>query len=433
MENHSFDNYLGTLGHGEGLPLDEEGKPTSTNSGVRAHHLSSPVQVPSVPTQSWYATSLQFNAGACDGFVRSIDVTRPGSPHRRLVMGYWTEQDLPFYAGLARTYTLADHWFGSCPGPTLPNRRFLLAGTAHGLMDNFVVNLADYPPGGTILDALTQNGISWANYYPGSRVGSIAARLLGRPGLRFGRRALAELGRWVPPVLNLVSGKVQFTANVFPMGLSTALTHLRGIDRFFADAATGDLPAVSIVDPDFTRFSEENPQDIQLGESFASDVITAVTQGPAWRETLLIWMYDEHGGYFDHVPPPNAPEPDDVEGRNRLRLPGWVETLLRPVFGARIAQLRDADLGDPRYNRLSFRIPAVVVSPYSRPGTVVSTVFDHTSVLRLIEQKWNLAPLTRRDAAAASPLELLDLDSAPAFLDPPPLPGPALGPGAWRS
>ena len=81
-------------------------------------------------------------------------------------MGYWTEQDLPFYYGLARTFPVADRWFSSCLGPTFPNRRFLIAGTAHGLIDDSPYDLLDYPPAGTIFDMLTRHGISWANYHP---------------------------------------------------------------------------------------------------------------------------------------------------------------------------------------------------------------------------------------------------------------------------
>jgi hypothetical protein len=81
-------------------------------------------------------------------------------------MGYWTERDLPFYYGLARTFPVADRWFSSCLGPTFPNRRFLIAGTAHGLIDDSPYDLLDYPPAGTIFDLLTRYGISWANYHP---------------------------------------------------------------------------------------------------------------------------------------------------------------------------------------------------------------------------------------------------------------------------
>lgn len=430
MENHSFDNYLGTLGRGDGLPTDASGRPTAVNSGVPAHHLISPAQVAGAPVQSWQACHTQYDDGACDGFVRSVDEARPNNPGREIPMGYWTAAELPFYSALASTFPLADRWFSSCLGPTFPNRRFLISGTANGLIDDMVVNLVDTPPAGTIFDLLGHHGISWANYYPGSALGQAAKRVLGSAGLAMTRQISRAVLRLLSPWLDLLGGGLTFTADLYPTGLARVLAHLHDHDQFFADAAAGTLPAVSIVDPDFRRYSEENPQDIQLGESFAADVINAVTHGPGWPNTLLLWLYDEHGGYYDHVPPPPAPAPDDVEGHDRLQLPGWVRGLLRPLFGSTLDA--NADPVDPHFDRLGFRVPAVVVSPYARTETVSSTVFDHTSVLRLIAEKWNLPPLTRRDAAANSPLDMLDLEAEPAFLTPPALPEAALGPGAWR-
>jgi phospholipase C len=187
MENHSYDNYLGMLqGRGAGLPLSADGEPEASNPGtngerVRAYHLPSPVQRRGVPSQSWNASHRQWAQGRCDGFVASAQEvqsqaragtasdevdTAPGAAAAG--MGYWCERDLPFYYGLARTFPLADHWFSSCLGPTFPNRRFLIAGTAHGLIDDSPYNLLDYPPAGTIFDMLTRHGISWANYHPGA-------------------------------------------------------------------------------------------------------------------------------------------------------------------------------------------------------------------------------------------------------------------------
>jgi phospholipase C len=142
-----------------------------------------------------------------------------------------------------------------------------------------------------------------------------------------------------------------------------------------------------------------------------------------------LWIYDEHGGYYDHVPPPEAVPPDDVPAHNMLlSLPAWLRTMLRPLLPSELAMLENADTGPASYNRYGFRIPAVIVSPYARPDFVLSDVLDHTSVLKLIEEKWNLPSLTRRDAAARSPLGALDLDAPPAFLTPPTLPAAKAGP-----
>jgi phospholipase C len=436
MENHSYDNYLGLLaGRGEGLPLGPDGVPLPVNSlpngqSFPAHHLASTVQVAGNPTQTWHASHIQYGDGACDGFARSIAEVDPGADPG-VPMGYWTGQDLPFYYGLARTFPLADHWFCSCLGPTFPNRRFLISGTAHGLIDDLPWDVVDYPPAGTIFDLLTDHGISWVDYHQVRPVRVLLRRLLGVRVLVAVRR-LAQVGRWLPPVLKRVIGNKSFTADVYPLGLARCLLHLRTGKQFFADADAGALPAFSLVDPDFGRFSEENPQDIARGESFASEVINRVMAGPLWPHTLLIWLYDEHGGYYDHVPPPPAVAPDDVPAHNfQLDLPSWLRTLLRPVLGKAFADLENIDAGPADYTRYGFRVPAVIVSPYARPGYVCGTTLDHTCILRLIEQKWNLPSLTRRDAAAGSFLDALDLDGEPAFATPPALPAPSLPWGSW--
>lgn len=449
MENHSYDNYLGMLrGRGDGLPAGADGEPAAANpdgSGrqVAAHHLPSTSQVRHVPSQTWHATHSQWNGGACDGFVRSAEdmarsvaqragrngPPRPVADSAALPMGYWTEDDLPFYYGLARTFPLADRWFGSCLGPTFPNRRFLVSGTAHGLIDDLPFDIIDYPPTGTIFDKLTEHGISWVNYHPVRHSRVILRRALGGGGLTALRR-LVSLGSWFPPLVRAVRGNKTFTADLYPLGIARCMLHLRSIEQFLADARGGTLPAFSIVDPDFDAYSEENPQDIQRGESFAAEIINAVLHGPGWPGTLLIWTYDEHGGYYDHVPPPEAVPPDDVEGRTLRGLPGWLQAALRPLAPGYLARQEAADAGPRTYDRYGFRVPAVIVSPYAKPGYVTSEVYDHTSVLKLVEQKWNLPALTRRDAAAAAPLDALDFASPPAFLEPPRLPAPAV---AWRS
>jgi phospholipase C len=446
MENHSYDNYLGMLqGRGDGFPLAADGQPDVYNRDtggepVRAHHLSSTVQRPSVPSQSWHATHHQWDHGKHEGFVTSTQVVVPAAGDvdpglcegagAAVGMGYWTEADLPFYYGLARTFPLADRWFSSCLGPTFPNRRFLIAGTAHGLIDDAPSDLLDYPPAGTIFDQLSRHGISWANYHPVPADESRLGHYL-RHKRRMVRRRLLSAGKAIPGLTSAVQKDIQFTADVFPIGIGRFMRHVRRTDEFFADADNGTLPAFSVVDPDFKVFSEENPQDIRKGESFAAEVINRVMHGKGWPDTLLIWVYDEHGGYYDHVPPPAAVPPDDVEGRSVTGTPGRLQTVLRTVFPRKVKVEANLDAGPRRYDRYGFRVPAVLVSPYARPDFVCGDVLDHTSVLKLVEQKWNLPPLTARDAAAVSPLGALDLTGEPAFLKPPELPEPSLKWGSW--
>jgi phospholipase C len=428
MENHSYDNYLGMLdGRGDGLPRDAQGLPTSTNTAadgttVRMRPFTGTQQKVGLPTQTWNACHLQWDEGKCAGFVRSIEQTLPGLD-ASVAMTYWEEKDLPFYYGLAKTFPLATRWFSSCLGPTFPNRRFLISGTAHGLIDDLPFGMVDYPASGTIFDLLSAHGISWANYHHVSPV-RVNWRLLSRASpVSFLRVLGALVAAMFPQLIPALESKLQTTAGLYPPGFLRSINHLRPISQFWQAARAGTLPAVTIVDPDFGTCSEENPQDIQIGEGFAAQVINAVMTGRGWPKTLLIWLYDEHGGYFDHVEPPAAVEPDDIPGHSILQRNPFLRLILS--FTAYAKKLQAADAGPTTYDRLGFRVPAVIVSPYARPGYVTSTVYDHTSVLKLIERKWNLPPLTRRDAAAVDPLDALDFDSPPHFLTPPSLPAPA--------
>jgi phospholipase C len=433
MENHSFDNYLGTLGRGEGFPRGENGSPDAENldsSGrpVRVYPSQSPVQHNGAPCQSWSAVHQQWGRGKMDGFVTATEEAAPDADPA-VAMSYWTESDLPFYHGLARTFPLADHWFSSCLGPTFPNRRFLLAGTAHGLMDDLPINLVDRPPAGTILDMLTRHGISWTNYRCDSADQS-PFRSYAHYRRRQARHHARSIGRPFRRAASDAKRDLQFTAGLYPLGLARHMAHIRSTEQFFADADNGTLPAFSIVDPDYDTYSEENPQDIHRGESFAAEVINRVMHGKGWPDTLLIWTYDEHGGYYDHVAPPAAVPPDDVEARSLVAHPSWVRSILKPLFPAYVRHAEDLVSEDRRYDTYGFRVPAVIVSPYARPDCVLSDVFDHTSVLKLVEEKWNLPALTRRDAAAISPIGALDFTAPPAFRTPPQLPAPSL---SWGS
>ena len=179
----------------------------------------------------------------------------------------------------------------------------------------------------------------------------------------------------------------------------------RPVTTFVVDALTGHLPAVSFVDPRFVdegtgTSGDDHPHaDLRNGETFLSLIYTAVTLGPGWRHTVLVINYDEWGGFFDHVPPPTAPLP-----------------------------AADAAAGDSE-GRLGFRTPALLVAPWAAAGTVSHLPFDHTSVLRMIEWRWGLAPLTVRDASANNLALALDFaharTSAPLLLvDPRPFGAP---------
>ncbi|MGI8663158.1 MAG: alkaline phosphatase family protein [Acidimicrobiales bacterium] len=368
MENHSFDNYFGTVGRGDGLTIGVNGKPSNTNpldDGrlVRSFPMPSPCQVGVKVSQSWNATHRQYDGGAMDGFART---SGPAA------MGYWDEATIPFYRGLASVFPIADRYFASAPCQTYPNRRFLQAGTAAGLISTDTNSITDpTPANGLIWDRLDAHGITWNNYFVD----------------------LPELGLFLDFYLSHVTKSLPVAA-------------------FLAQAATGLLPSVSLVSPDFEEVSEENPQDIQLGEAYSASIINAVLAGPKWAKTLLVFTYDEHGGYYDHVAPPPAVAPDTI--------------------GPRINVAAGDEPGG--YDLYGMRVPTVVVSPYARPDYVSHVVHDHTSILKLIETKWNLGALTYRDANASNLLDMLDFAAAPAFLEPPslPLPGIASAPSLCR-
>ena len=308
------------------------------------------------PSQTWDASHSSYDGGRNDGFV---------SASGAVAMGYWQKADQPFYYSLASAFPIADRYFCSVLGQTYPNRRYLMAATSLGMVnDDQVWLLANYPKNGTIFDQLNAHGISWKDYWSST------------------------------PITSTLLWPYLFVKD------PDNLTRLSPIDDFFKDAASGNLPGFSLVEPDYGSTSEENPQNIAEGEAFAAKVIDAVMSGPKWGSTLLVWTYDEHGGYYDHVPPPAAVPPDGIG-------PEWL-------------------LGGPAYDgfgRYGFRVPCAIVSPWARPDYVSHKVFDHTSILKLVETKWNLPALTRRDANANNMLDMLDFSRA-AFAKPPTLAKP---------
>jgi len=357
MENHSFDDHLGTLGRGDGLTLDAKGKPLNFNPDPSGgyvgsfHNPNTCGESDSGITQSWNASHICFDNGTNMGFVKGCGGA---------AMGYWEGDDLPFYHSMAGLFPIGDRYFSSVMAQTYPNRRFLIAGTALGNISTDITGISKVDaPNGTIFDRLNEHGISWKDYYTD----------------------LPTCALFEPVFLNNPTKAVH-------------------ISQFFTDAASGSLPSFSLVDP-YANFSEEDG-DITVGEGYAALVINAVMHGPAWDKTALIWVYDEHGGWYDHVPPQPAVKPDNVA------------PMLKPgdVPGS--------------YDYTGFRVPCCVVSPRSKKDYVSHQTFDHTSILKLVETKWNLPALTYRDANAHNMLDFFDFDAArPPFAEPPVLMAPA--------
>jgi phospholipase C len=365
-ENHSYDNYFGLLGRGDGFTIGADGVPVNSNPDgagqpVRVHHLNLPINASLHVSQTWNNSHRQWNNGAMDGFVTTTNSHVP--------MGYLDGTDLPWYYGFARTYGIGDRYFCSCLAQTFPNRRFLQAGTAAGLISSSIPSPFVHPPaGGLIWDLLDAHGIDWANYFVEA----------------------PEVGLW-------------------PRNLLRWRDKLHDIDDFYADCRQGKLPPVTLITPDALVVSEGEFQDDQLGEAFTASLFEAAAASPHWPTMLFIISWDEGGGFYDHVPPPAAVPPDDIPPD--IHVPP------------------DEPGG---YDRYGFRVPCLVASPFSKPGHVSSVVYDHTSVLATIETKWNLPALTRRDAAANALLDFVDLTAPPHFAEPATLPRPAIWPFTGR-
>ncbi len=369
MENHSFDNILGRLPYAipgrrgvDGLTFRRGRSANFNRDTYGARHFASrpgsPCQLHGVPSQSWNASHESFDGGLNDGFVRASGPT---------AMWYWDRPTLPFSYSLAAHFPIGQRFFCSVLAQTYPNRRFFFTGTASGTISTDSSTFSIPAANGTIFDRLDAHKIDWAIYF--QQVPSLA---------------------------------------IVPGALSGRSARSRNFQQFAPDVAAGRLPAFTFIDPNYGTTSQENPQDIQVGEQFIAQVANTLIRAPSWRHTALFITWDEHGGYYDHVPPPRAIKPDSIPPRVK---PG------------------DAPSG---YDRYGFRVPLFVVSPWARPKYVSSVVQDHTSITAFIERKWNLPAMTFRDANAHPMTDYFDL-RRPAFAKPPRLAAPpALDPGVER-
>ncbi|WP_035791508.1 alkaline phosphatase family protein [Kitasatospora mediocidica] len=393
MENHSYDNIFGMLGRGDGLAVDAAGRPTATMPygypDVRTQRaFRMPTSCQGGPLdQSWQASHLQFDGGAMDGFVSATVNLPDARVPAPVAMSYFDEGHLPFTYSLARQFPIGDRWFCSLLGQTSPNRRFVIGATSGGMTDDPSTDAGNLqnialaaPIGPTIFNRLDDYGISWANYYVDFPLG-----------------ATPEEFPWADTV--------------------TELIHRKPWAQFFTDAAAGALPSFTFLDEAMNQSQDEDEDDqhppffMGYGDDLLSQVVNALAASPQWPSTMLIVAYDEHGGYYDHVPPPPALDPDGIP------------PLLSP--------------GVPSYEgftRYGMRVPSVVVSPYAKQNHVSHVLYDHTSILATIERKWNLPALTHRDANANDLTDFLDLDALaarrPTFPRLPPLAAPGTSPGA---
>jgi phospholipase C len=347
MENRSFDHIMGWLPGADGK---QAGLSYTDAAGVS--HSTFPLAPDfqgcsyNDPDHSYDGSRVAWDNGACDGWLRA-------GKNDAFSIGYYRQGDLPFLGRAAPAFTACDRYFAPILAPTFPNRFYLHTGVTDRLDNAFTRN---YSP--TIWDRLA------------------AARLRG--------------GYYCGNVNFLLLWNQKYNS----------ITH--DYTRFYADCKTGKLPAFSLVDPNYTLEdtgpesgigNDDHPHsDIRAGEYFLSTIYNAVVQGPAWPRTLLIVTFDEWGGFFEHVPPPVAP---DV---------------------------------DPRFTQRGFRIPCLLISPYARRGKVAHSVYDHTSILKLVEWRFGLEPLSVRDRAANNLAAELDFShrnlTAPKIVAPRLVSGP---------
>ena len=350
QENHTFDNYFGTCPGADGFPegtcvpvnpFDPE-----NNDCVEPFHIGE--SAIEDLDHSRRTHRLQYNGGRMDGFIHALNLlNQEGS----LAMGYYDDRDIPFYWNLADEYVLFDQFFSSASAGSFLNHLYWVAGqpgkgedkaTAEGLGDNIP----------TIFDRLEERGISWKFYINKYD-----------PNLTY--RSLVE-GAPRPPQVEWVPLLSMDRYVDDP----TLFSKIVDFNQYYDDLASGNLPAVSYVK--VIGQSEHPPASLSAGQLAARTMINALMQSSHWEKSVFFVTYDDWGGWYDHVPPP---------------------------------QVDDYGYG--------FRVPAFMVSPYAKQGYIDSTILDYTSILRFIEENWDLEPLSVRDSKANNFLDGFDFTQEP--------------------
>jgi phospholipase C len=306
----------------------------------------------------------------------------------RIIMAGYAPDSVPVIAGLARAYGVCDHWFSSAPTETFPNRSFVHAGTSSGnVINNWKTGKMPWDVGvfvnktPTVFNLLEDAGVPWKVYH--------------------GEALLASF-------TYLLQEQVQ------PYATNNAKTNrFFHMEQFIEDAAGGNLPAYSFIEPRYfpsPKYGPENdnhpayqpdieggPSNVLQGELLTHQVYEALRNGKHWENTLFILTYDEHGGCYDHVPPPLAVPPDNV--------------VIQPSAGPNGSGFT--------FNRLGVRVPTVLVSPFIEEGTVIQTCFDHTSIIKTVLNCFGLqgqagegSPLGARVAAAVDIADALNRSEA---------------------
>jgi phospholipase C len=405
LENRALDHLFGFFKPGTGQTIENLLGTAPTKSNLldpskpqSADNPSIPVRKPAPfavhdkegPSHSFNAVCIQLcndqsgpSAAAPvknNGFVRNYKDHLLRSTHKvdkknlAEVMASFAPTQLPTINALAKGFCLCDHWFCEVPGPTMPNRMFIHAATSEG----YVHNAFDRPfTSKTIYELFQEANLTWATYF------------------------------------HDFNEVLQFKS------LAQTPDHFRRFeDRWKADVANNDLPNYSFILPRFLNISEAKransqhaPEDVRFGEHLIADVYDALAANPdLFNQSALIVTYDEHGGFFDHVAPGSAPNPDGQNSPN----PDDNAAFKVPSFA---------------FNRLGLRVPTIIASPWIPKGIVVNRPLQHTSVIKAVTDIFGLhGPLNQRDASAASFADLFQILNAPrpAAEMPAKLPRPSL-------
>ncbi|SDL40447.1 alkaline phosphatase family protein [Arthrobacter sp. ok362] len=377
MENRSFDHMLGYRGLANqevnGLSGNEFNRLTADIPPYPVFHYTKTYGIPS-PDHGMDATLEQIAQGAMSGFVQNYAKNDPGND-LRLVMSYYTGQELPMYEFLANNFAICDSWHSSHPGETQCNRFCASTGRTPEL-DN--LDITDpriaYYRARTVFDVLTESDVDWA--YVEGNIGFI--RMFDRYRLD--------------------------TQRVIPYRDDSGLTS----DTFIARVEQGHLPSVTFIDPNFIDIppawaanDDLPPADVCRGQELVRGLYDVLSKAPTWDRTLLVITYDEHGGFFDHSVPAGMPGSAHETPLPRVHPDG-------------------AD-------HLGLRVPTFIVSPWIDAGTVIKTLFDHTSIIKTIVERFAPAQFPIADvfgerAASANGL-LTELNRPTVRQDKPPIPG----------
>jgi len=371
-ENRSFDHYFGSYKGVRGFddhPTTSPGVFAQSWPGGAAPQLlpfhldtaNSDAECTLDLSHEWSAQHMSWNKGQMDRFVATHTMAQFEGPQNGvLTMGYYTRSDLPFWYALADAFTIADGYHCSVMGPTHPNRLHALSGTldpeGHEGGPVIITNSAASAVGSaswrSMPEELEANGISWKVYNPPG----IGYQPTNRLSIAISDNILLYFKRHVENPSSPLYKKA--FGPIFP-------------GDFARDVANDTLPQVSWICPP-VGYDEHPPSPPAAGMWFTHQVLSALVSNPkTWSKTVLFIMYDENDGFFDHVPPPVAPAGTPGEYLTVDPLPTPADGIAGPLG-------------------LGFRVPLLVVSPFSRGGYVCSDTFDHTSQLRFLETRFGV-------------------------------------------